>query len=305
MRRALKKSVFWILVALTAAVVLLLSVNLVMNRLFYNPVKDTESLNVLRMTTQTLCPYVTDLYAGGTTSKGFSRYELPFYFDQQPPRLARVDSNSIFFSRGTAKAVTSSDDLASAPVLQSKFLSPVSEEDSKVQNGFDSTRRYNVKFALLKPMSTEAFVDKYKVLLSRKFTSEGKGGICWIPVQTNDNPDAVCLGMAGSLSSFFITASCKGYPAIYQNIDGDWTTYESRFIQIIQYLSKHEQTAEMYCASGLYGDIGNINYGNARSYINSNGVSCMGMAAILRGDILSDLTANDSNLVLIDLNEDS
>jgi|GEM_PF-2325138 len=300
-----------ILVFTLSLVVLTGIVMQTVDAVYYSPFRQyDESALAFNAIVQLLTPSVTFAFIAEYdhgTPKQLSHYTQRFVLERFSYAGAETKNEGCLeyrFSKAKLIEYTNRLQLDSVPLSQRIFMEPKQTVSDSIWQTvpLDESRFFEVWFAFKSPISTAQLFEDYAPLLRNELSRPENRGVFWIPIQTSDDPDDICVGMAGNFSWFYM-GNPRGYPAIQQLFDADNIAHEERFRQCLKYLVDHEQDSEIFLDSGFFGENLCLDISQKLSFVEQNGMSCLGFVAYMNGKSLDDYR-NNSDLLIVKIRED-
>jgi len=139
--------------------------------------------------------------------------------------------------------------------------------------------------------------DEYGWILNNDISRPKRCGISWIPIKTSENPDDVCLGMAGNLSFHYLNPYSVFAEADLYNMD--LVVREMMFHQAIKFLTENPRETAILVNTGLWADADTIDFISRYEYIQDNGFQYLGFVAYMKGSDILNLNRDSVDIVSI------
>ena len=301
------------IVCLCVAVAL---INYGVDKAFYSPHHDfTVSSTTFGILNQLLSPKLTESYLEFNENESrifFARHLLNFRMLKfSYSRSLPQNTGTIMYQFGRPTLSNYMDNLKVGDLTcrQELFLSPenpvsvlqlTSENPVSAPQSISDNQVYEVWVRFANPIARTVFEEKYGWLLDNDISRPRKCGILWIPVETSDQAEDVCLGLAGNLSFHYMNPDYAIAPPDFYHTD--LYGREIAFGQSLEYLCKHPQDTNAFISTGLWQGAETVNFEERYAYIQENGFRYLGFVAYVKG---SDLLAlEDSSVQVVALIED-
>lgn len=275
-----------------AVVVLIAAAHWTQDRVFYNPNRDfSGASSTFSILSQLLSPTVTASYLesrdpGSVSLFGAHQNQfrlLQFSYARDPDEPQNTGTFAFHFGNAQIKDYSDALSLGDLTCRQELFLSPAQKSDTST---VQADKSYLVWVRLDQPADAAAFTADYGWLLDNAVARDKGCGIFWIPVQTSDRPEDICLGMAGNLSFHYLHTDVFAGEDFY---DMDLMGREDIFQRSLSYLNGHPKDTEAFLQTGLWEGAQSVDFEQRLSYITENGVKYLGFVGLLPGSELQTL----------------
>lgn len=177
----------------------------------------------------------------------------------------------------------------------------IADETQNYWPSISSDLQYIVWVKFKTPIERRFFLEKYGWILDNNISRPKRCGISWIPIKTSDNPDDVCLGMAGNLSFHHLSQYSIFSEKDLYNMD--LLEREMLFDNSIKFLLENSRETDLFVNTDLWANADTIDFISRYEYIQNNGFQYLGFVAYMNG---SDILNLESDLVdIVDLKEDN
>ncbi len=296
--KAIRKFVFF---AFLVVIVLILAISLLFNHLFFNPYANPEAMSASFSTiTQLISPSVTQSFLTPKEpihllSFGTCSQEFIIRKDSQLHNTWDFDSRGIF--RYRFGKITISDEQDQLHVRDSTVRQAVFSDahDNADFGTVDPEKYYDIWIRFDEPQPVQYIYDAYPNLIDNTLSRPDKGGVIWIPIQTSEDPNTVCIGMAGNYSwhdvDYTYALGINHYTM---------TSYdrEYEFKWVLNYLIQNPSEATVLLQSGLFGEDLAIDFQERLHYVTDHGIYCLGIVAYTDGKTVEALSSDPRNEVV-------
>lgn len=286
----------------------LIIVNQKMNEAFYYPQSIDKDITPLKVSSCLLAPSIQYTHEHfsfhrphvfGTSEVTFRMGKITSAFLSSNQRQLE-NQGKLVFSFGKAGADTE-DAMGIGPltVTQGYFMDP---KNTPSWNEIKAEETYEVMIGFSSPLTLEEAVGTYPQLFFYPYDQHGQrmGGVSWIPIQTSDTAETVCIGTIGSYHPpMFGDLSA---PSKFHSETGDageaaqWML--EHLLAGIEYGMENQQEMDIYLNSGLFPGAESLVFAERRAYLEENPIKCLGLVVQAQGDHLLEL-ANDPTLILL------
>lgn len=300
-----KKTIVIITVFLLQVLFVVFGLSYVHKKVFYSPDNDIHAAVTTFVTTsQLLSPYT--MFSDLNASNPFHLFKNShtFYMRKQSyindeARVAVEGKLVTSFGKTQLESYQDHLKLGKLTISQQIFVDSGQARITPEWDRYKADDFYNVWFRFRKPLNAQQVYQTYETILYNNQSRRMQSGVIWIPVRTSDQKEDVCLGMAGNDSLHYLNSELKSFKSYL----GDSYEAEDYLWQSIKYLIDHPKDTKALINSGLYPGCETLDFSARLSYIEENGITCLGMVAYLRGDVLKSLQS-DENLEIVKLEQD-
>ena len=142
------------------------------------------------------------------------------------------------------------------------------------------------------PINREQLLDKFPTLFAcnaENMLPWETFGVSWLALKTDDDPNAIALGMAGSLQ--------VGRDHDSREIARNLHLWEQDFVSSLNFLIEHREASDLILSSGLFESAETVDFSERLGYVHENGFYYLGFVAHIRGYDLRNLYDTGVNLV--------